>query len=54
MELAQLMQLRARLGLTDTFSGLILGTSFDWLDILAYSLGVLTIYLADILLIRKG
>lgn len=48
IELGQYINIRELLGFEKQWLfELILGTSFDWFDILAYTLGVLTIYTVD-------
>ena len=48
IEFGQLINILGILGIQrNTITDILLGSSFDWLDILAYSLGVLTVYGLD-------
>lgn len=53
IEFLQLVELPERMGWEGRFSNLILGSSFDPLDLLAYILGGLSVYCFDLWIIDK-
>ncbi len=55
IELSQWLHLIDILGIKRNFyTDLILGSSFDWKDLLAYALGITVVYMMDIISIKKG
>ncbi|PWJ43100.1 ribosomal maturation YjgA family protein [Sediminitomix flava] len=54
IEFGQYIDILNRLGIQkNTFTNLTLGHSFDWYDILAYTLGVMTVLIFDLAIISK-
>ena len=53
VEFLQLWGFCDRLGITNQFLRIIIGTGFSWIDILCYCVGIIPCYIAEFLLARS-